>query len=80
VYVPASLSFVTGGWEKQMILQGIRYCDNCNLAIPDGQKDRVQFEDQDYHNSCWRKLLDKKFALRRDIASAVRWSQRPEAN
>ena len=46
-----------------MQLNGVRYCESCSIAIGAQEPGRVEFEHQDFHFACWKKILDAKFTL-----------------
>ena len=64
-----------------MQINGQRYCDICSIIIDPCERDRVELQQEDYHNVCWRRALNNYFATKRVLArqDSFMASERPMA-
>jgi RNase P subunit RPR2 len=62
-----------------MQVNNLLYCDLCTTYIPAGEKNRVNYGNQDFHFTCYQGHLQRLFAQKRVLAGqdSYRESERP---
>src|SRR5439155_1187183 len=74
--VPKAVPFSKANPGEIMLIETVRYCNACNIVIASKERDRVQFEDKDFHNACYRTMLNHFFTEKRALAASARESER----